>query len=44
MSPELGVAVIFPKGLDLEDAVQLLGPVAIYLGGIALYALFVFKF
>ena len=44
MSPELSLDAIFPNGLDLEDAFQLLGPVAVYVGGMAFYAIFVFKF
>ena len=35
---------IFPRGLNLDDALQLLGPVAIYVLGMGLYAIFVFKF
>lgn len=35
---------IFPQGLDLSDAYDLLEPVVIYILGMAVYALFVFKF
>ena len=42
--PELSLDTVFPNGLNLDDAIQLLGPVAIYVVGMALYAVFVFKF
>ena len=35
---------IFPNGLDTNSAFQLLWPVAIYVGGMAVYAMFIFKF
>ena len=44
MTPELSVDTIFPNGLNVDDALQLIWPVAIYVVGIALYAVFVFKF
>ena len=37
-------ALIFPNGLDINDAYQLLWPAATYILGMAVYALFVFKF
>ena len=40
----MSVDMIFPNGLNAGDAVQLLWPVAIYVGGMALYAIFVFRF
>ena len=35
---------IFPNGLSVEDALDLLGPVAVYLIGVAVYSFFIFKF
>ncbi len=35
---------IFPEGLELTEAYDLLEPVVIYVLGMALYALFIFKF
>ena len=35
---------IFTNGLDINDALNLLGPVAIYILGITVYSIFVFKF
>ncbi len=35
---------IFPEGLDFTEAYDLLEPVIIYILGMALYALFIFKF
>ena len=35
---------VFPNGLDINDAVDLLRPVTVYVLGMAVYALFVFKF
>lgn len=35
---------IFPAGLDLSDAYDLLEPVIVYILGMALYAVFIFKF
>jgi hypothetical protein len=35
---------VFPQGLDLSEAYDLLEPVVIYILGMAVYALFVFKF
>ena len=41
---ETVLETIFPRGLNLDDALQLLWPVAIYVLGMGLYAIFVFKF
>ncbi len=35
---------IFPNGLDIDDALDLLWPVTVYLLGLTAYAVFVFKF
>ena len=35
---------IFPEGLSIDVALKLLGPVAVYILGVAVYALFIFKF
>ena len=35
---------VFPNGLDIYDAIDLLRPFAVYVIGMAVYALFVFKF
>jgi len=35
---------IFPEGLDISEAYDLLEPVVIYILGMAVYALFIFKF
>jgi len=35
---------IFPNGLDISDALDLLWPLAVYILGLAVYAIFVFKF
>ena len=35
---------IFPRGLDFDDALNLLEPVTVYIFGMAVYALFVFRF
>ena len=35
---------MFPNGLDIHDAIDLLRPFAVYVIGMAVYALFVFKF
>ena len=35
---------VFPNGLDIHDAIDLLRPFAVYVIGMAVYALFVFKF
>ncbi len=35
---------LFPEGLDLTEAYDLLEPVVIYILGMALYALFIFRF
>ena len=35
---------IFPNGLDIYDALDLLRPVAVYVIGMAVYAFFIFKF
>ena len=34
----------FPNGLSVEDAIDLLEPVALYVVGVAVYAVFVFNF
>ena len=38
------IPIIFPNGLSLDDGLQVLGPVAVYVLGMAGYAIFVFKF
>lgn len=35
---------IFPTGLDVNDAADLLRPLAVYVAGMAVYAVFIFKF
>ena len=40
----INIDSIFPNGLDLDSAFQSLGPVAVYVAGMALYAVFIFKF
>jgi len=35
---------IFPSGLDINDALDLLGTLAVYLLGITVYSIFIFKF
>lgn len=35
---------LFPNGLSVEDAIDLLQPVALYVVGLAIYAVFVFNF
>ena len=35
---------IFPVGLDINDAWDLLWPLAVYIAGLGVYAIFVFKF
>ncbi len=35
---------LFPSGLNIDDALNLLRPVAVYVLGMAVYAIFVFKF
>ena len=40
----MDIEAVFPNGLYLNDAVELLGPVGSYVLGMALYAVFVFKF
>ena len=40
----MNIDFIFPNGLDVDDALQLLGPVAVYILGMAVYAVFVFRF
>ena len=40
----MDVGTVFPNGLYLSDAVELLWPVGSYVLGMALYAVFVFKF
>ncbi len=38
------IEAVFPNGLDIDEALQLLWPVAVYVLGMALYAIFIFKF
>ncbi len=40
----LDINDLFPNGLSIEDAVDLLQPVAVYVIGVAIYAVFVFNF
>ena len=40
----MDIEAVFPNGLYLNDAVELLGPVGSYVLGMALYAVFVFRF
>ena len=40
----MNIDVIFPNGLTIDDALLLLQPAAVYVLGMALYAIFVFKF
>ena len=40
----MDITDIFSKGLDINDALDLLGPAAIYVLGMSIYAIFVFKF
>ena len=40
----MGINDVFPNGLDINDAVDLLQPVAIFVLGMAVYAFAVFKF
>ena len=40
----MDIEALFPNGLYLNDAVELLWPVGSYVLGMALYAMFVFKF
>ena len=40
----MDIKAVFPNGLYLNDAVELLWPVGSYVLGMALYAVFVFKF
>lgn len=40
----MDITDIFTKGLDINDALDLLGPVTIYVLGMSIYAIFVFKF
>ena len=35
---------IFPNGLNIDDALNSLRPVGVYVLGMAFYAIFVFKF
>ncbi len=35
---------IFPNGLNINDAFDLVGPLAVYVAGMAVYAVFIFKF
>ncbi len=40
----MGINDVFPNGLDINDAVDLLQPVAVFVLGMAVYAFAVFKF
>ena len=40
----MDISDIFTKGLDFNDALDLLLPVAIYVLGMSVFAIFVFKF
>ncbi len=40
----MDIDFIFPNGLNMDDALQLLWPVAIYILSMAVYAVFVFRF
>ena len=40
----LDINDLFPNGLSIEDAIELLEPVALYVVGVAVYAVFVFNF
>ena len=40
----MDISNIFTKGLDINDALDVMGPVAIYVLGMSVYAIFVFKF
>ena len=40
----MDISDIFTKGLDINDALDLWGPVAIYVLGMSIFAIFVFKF
>ncbi len=40
----MDISDIFPRGLSFNDALDLLEPVAVYVFGMAVYALFVFRF
>ena len=40
----LDINDLFPNGLSIEDAIDLLQPVALYIIGLAVYAVFVFNF
>ena len=44
MMEPIDFGAIFPNGLNIDDAIDLLWPAATYVLGIAVYALFVFKF
>ncbi len=35
---------LFPNGLSVDDAFDLVGPLAVYIVGMAVYAIFIFKF
>ncbi len=39
-----GIDALFPGGLSLDEALQVLGPVALYALGMAIYAVFIFRF
>ncbi len=40
----MDISNIFPNGLNVNDALDLLGPVATYVLGMSIFAIFVFKF
>ena len=40
----MDIESVFPNGLSLEEAVDLLWPVTIYVAGMAAYAVFIFRF
>ena len=40
----MDISSFFPNGLDINDALDLLGPVATYVVGMSIFAIFVFKF
>ena len=39
-----GIEALFPVGLSVGEALRVLGPVAVYALGMAIYAVFIFKF
>ena len=40
----IGIDALFPGGLSLDEALRVLGPVALYALGMAIYAVFIFRF